>query len=109
MNARKLELPAAGTDSVAPANWRLPRGFAYARRCAIACVLMLWAYGPVMHSAFLFDDTAQIFALPTATGARLPSWIGVVRPGAHGHLLRDNVQRISFEDTLFVPHGVNTC
>ncbi len=47
--------------------------------CAAALVVLLWAYGPVMHSVFLFDDTKQMFALPSATEP-LGSWLGQVRP-----------------------------
>ena len=44
-----------------------------------AFVTLLWAYGPAMHAVFLFDDTKQMFALPSATEP-LGSWIGQVRP-----------------------------
>jgi tetratricopeptide (TPR) repeat protein len=42
-------------------------------------VLLFWAYGPAMHGPFIFDDTKQQFALPTAVEP-LSAWIGPVRP-----------------------------
>jgi hypothetical protein len=34
----------------------------YAACAAAAIVIFLWAYGPVMHAPFVFDDTTQAFA-----------------------------------------------
>jgi tetratricopeptide (TPR) repeat protein len=42
-------------------------------------ILLLWAYGPALHGAFVFDDTKQQYALPAAAEP-LRSWIGPVRP-----------------------------
>src|SRR4051794_5185541 len=44
-----------------------------------ALIAFLWAYSPVMHTEFLFDDTKQVFALSSGTSS-LRSWIGVIRP-----------------------------
>src|SRR6266702_1386488 len=41
--------------------------------------LLFWAYGPALHTGFLFDDSAQQFAMPTAS-VPLSGWIGPVRP-----------------------------
>ena len=51
-----------------------------------ALVVLFWAYGPAMHTAFLFDDTKQQFA----TARRIGPAVFVDRPGAPGadvHLL----------------------
>lgn len=42
-------------------------------------VVLFWAYGPAMHTPFLFDDTKQLFAIPAASQP-LSSWIGPLRP-----------------------------
>jgi tetratricopeptide (TPR) repeat protein len=41
--------------------------------------VLLWAYLPVMNAPFLFDDTNQQYALPSAA-LPLRGWIGPVRP-----------------------------
>jgi tetratricopeptide (TPR) repeat protein len=46
---------------------------------AAAMLALYFAYSPVMHTQFLFDDTNQQFALPSA-GEPLSAWIGPVRP-----------------------------
>jgi tetratricopeptide (TPR) repeat protein len=46
---------------------------------AIPALVLLWAYLPVMHAPFVFDDTNQQYALPTVD-APLRTWIGPVRP-----------------------------
>lgn len=52
----------------------------YAAVAAVALVVLFWAYSPVMHAGFLFDDnTFQQFTLPPAS-APLSSWIGPSRP-----------------------------
>src|SRR5713101_1864743 len=58
-----------------------PGGFmgAYALAAAVLAIVFLWAYSPVMHTGFLFDDTKQIFALSSGSSS-LRSWIGPVRP-----------------------------
>lgn len=45
--------------------------------CALVWVSMV--YSPAMHTGFLFDDTTQMFALPSASLPML-SWIGPNRP-----------------------------
>src|ERR1017187_5094691 len=40
-----------------------------------ALAVLFWVYGPAMHTGFLFDDTKQLFALPTASQP-LSAWIG---------------------------------
>jgi tetratricopeptide (TPR) repeat protein len=55
-----------------PGAWWLVTG-------VVALAAVFWAYGPALHSPFVFDDTLQQFALPTAS-APLPDWIGPVRP-----------------------------
>ena len=45
----------------------------------VTLIVLFWAYGPSMHTAFLFDDTTQQFAMPMAS-APLATWIGPVRP-----------------------------
>ena len=52
---------------------------AYGAAAFLAAVLLFMAYSPVMHTQFLFDDTNQQFALPSATEP-LSAWIGPVRP-----------------------------
>ena len=52
---------------------------AYGAAALLAAVLLFMAYSPVMHTQFLFDDTNQQFALPSATEP-LSAWIGPVRP-----------------------------
>ena len=58
--------------------------------------VVFWAYGPAMHTGFLFDDTTQHFALPTASQP-LSSWIGPVRPVLMFSYWVNS--RISMEDT----------
>jgi len=61
-----------------------------------ALAVVFWAYGPAMRTGFLFDDTTQQFALPSASGP-LSSWIGVVRPVLMFSYWVNS--RISMEDT----------
>ncbi|MCU1235514.1 MAG: Tetratricopeptide 2 repeat protein, partial [Candidatus Solibacter sp.] len=42
-------------------------------------ILLFWAYAPAMHGPFVFDDTKQQYALPSAVDP-LNTWIGPVRP-----------------------------
>jgi tetratricopeptide (TPR) repeat protein len=44
-----------------------------------ALAAAIWAYDPVMHGQFLFDDTVLPFALPNATAPFL-DWVHGVRP-----------------------------
>ena len=44
-----------------------------------ALAVLFWVYGPAIDTGFLFDDTTQQFALPSASQP-LSSWIGPVRP-----------------------------
>lgn len=55
-----------------------PSGVPYAA-AAVASLVLIWAYSPVMHTGFLFDDTNQRFARPEASDP-LRAWIGPVRP-----------------------------
>ena len=66
--------PRIGAPSLAVPGriWALALGFA-------TIFFVFWAYGPALHSPFVFDDTAQIYALPSAS-APLRNWIGPVRP-----------------------------
>jgi hypothetical protein len=41
--------------------------------------VLFWAYGPTMHTGFLFDDTKQQFAPSSASDPR-SLWLGPVRP-----------------------------
>jgi tetratricopeptide (TPR) repeat protein len=61
-----------GAPSMLTMPWRL--GIAL-----VALVIVFWAYGPAVHGGFLFDDTLQQFARPSAS-APLATWIGRVRP-----------------------------
>jgi tetratricopeptide (TPR) repeat protein len=61
-----------------------------------ALAMVFWAYGPAMRTGFLFDDTTQQFALPSASGP-LSSWIGPVRPVLMFSYWVNS--RISMEDT----------
>jgi tetratricopeptide (TPR) repeat protein len=71
MKNKKPNLPAAGAES--NTNW-LPLGAILA-----GAILLFWAYAPSLHGSFVFDDTKQQYALPTATDP-LAVWIGPVRP-----------------------------
>src|ERR1039458_6085489 len=61
------------TEAPAAQTW-MPWAVALA-----AFAVLFWAYGPTLHAVFLFDDTKQIFALPSAT-LPLGAWLGQVRP-----------------------------
>ncbi len=65
-------MPQPGAPSMLTMPWRL--GIAL-----VALVIVFWAYGPAVHGGFLFDDTLQQFARPSAS-APLATWIGRVRP-----------------------------
>jgi len=45
---------------------------------AAAVLVVFWAYGPALHGAFLFDDTAQPYAKPFSH--ELPVWLHMPRP-----------------------------
>ena len=62
-----------------------------------ALAALFWVYGPAMHTGFLFDDTKQLFALPTASQP-LSAWIGRVRPVLMFSYWVNT--RISMEDTF---------
>jgi tetratricopeptide (TPR) repeat protein len=61
-----------------------------------AVAVLFWVYGPAMHTGFLFDDTKQMFALPSAS-LPLHFWIGRVRPVLMLTYWANT--RISMEDT----------
>ena len=81
MKAKKRETP----KSARVPQGRVPQSSGYnpklwALATAVAALAaVFWAYGPALHSPFVFDDTLQQFALPTAS-APLSNWIGPVRP-----------------------------
>ena len=62
----------------------------------VALAALFWAYGPAMHTAFLFDDSKQQFAISSASDP-LSSWIGPVRPLLMFSYLVNT--RISLQDT----------
>ena len=62
-----------------------------------ALAVLFWVYGPDMHTGFLFDDSKQQFALPTASQP-LAAWIGRVRPALMFSYWVNS--RISLEDTF---------
>ena len=69
-----------------------------------ALIAFLWAYSPVLHTGFLFDDTKQIFALRTGTES-LWAWIRTpVRPVLMATYWFNN--QMSHEDT-YTYHAVN--
>ena len=70
----KSAAPRARQAAVQRPDW-LP----YLAAAAIPALVLLWAYSPVMHTGFLFDDTNQMFARPEAAEP-LRAWIGPVRP-----------------------------
>jgi tetratricopeptide (TPR) repeat protein len=76
MKAKKHKTTKSGRDPLDrayyPKAWWLVTG-------VVAFAVVFWAYGPALHSPFVFDDTLQQFALPTAS-APLSSWIGPIRP-----------------------------
>ncbi|HUA62087.1 MAG TPA: hypothetical protein VML19_25240 [Verrucomicrobiae bacterium] len=75
MKQKKTSAPvkAAPAKAATPAwDWR-PWAWA-----AAAVVLVFWAYGPSLHGAFLFDDTAQPYAKPSP--ADVSWWIHLPRP-----------------------------
>ncbi len=62
-----------------------------------ALAVLFWVYGPAMHTGFLFDDSRQMFALPSAS-LPLHAWIGRVRPVLMLTYWANT--RISMEDTF---------
>lgn len=65
--------PASGKSAPSPVwNWR-PWAWS-----AAAIVLVFWAYGPSLHGAFVFDDTAQPYAKPAPMDVSW--WIHLPRP-----------------------------
>jgi protein O-mannosyl-transferase len=80
----------------APAQRPAPSSGSWYAAALATLILLFWAYSPVIHTGFLFDDTKQRFAMPGASDP-LISWIGPVRP-----LLMVSYwinTRISMEDT----------
>ncbi len=79
MRAKSRESRRRATPAAAPAA-RTPGPAKWPYAVAAAAVLVVfWAYGPVLHGAFLFDDYVFPFALPHFS-APLRAWIGHVRP-----------------------------
>src|SRR5215470_14689149 len=62
--------------TVRPRSSRVP----YAAAAGIVVLVFLWAYSPGIRTGFVFDDTNQIFAIPSSARAPLSGWIGPVRP-----------------------------
>jgi tetratricopeptide (TPR) repeat protein len=96
---RAAPAPRAKREAAPRPDW-LP----YAAAAAIAALVLLWAYWPVMHTGFLFDDSNQMFARPDAATAPLRAWIGPVRPVLMASYWIDF--QISGQDT-FSYHAVN--
>jgi tetratricopeptide (TPR) repeat protein len=71
--ARKRRAAAAPETPVRRRNW-LPYLAAGA-----ALLAAIWAYAPALNGAFLFDDTALPFALPSVS-APFRAWVRGVRP-----------------------------
>ena len=71
MKARKSKSARAEAPATRPWLWYVA--------ALVTLVVLFWAYGPAMHTAFLFDDTKQQFAMPSASYP-LAAWIGPVRP-----------------------------
>ena len=88
MKTRKPDSARAEAPATRPWMW-------YGAALAALAVLF-WAYGPAMHTGFLFDDTKQQFAMPSASHP-LSSWIGPVRPVLMFSYWVNT--RISMEDT----------
>src|ERR1035438_7929628 len=87
----KAKKPESARADIPATRTRLWYGAALA-----AFAVVFWAYGPDMHTGFLFDDARQQFALPTASQP-LASWIGPVRPVLMFSYWVNS--RISMEDT----------
>ena len=88
MKTRKSKSARVESPAKHPFRW-------YGAALATLAVLF-WAYGPAMHTAFLFDDTTQRFALPAASQP-LSAWIGPGRPVLMFSYWVNS--RISMEDT----------
>jgi protein O-mannosyl-transferase len=93
MKTRKSK--SARVEAPATRPWFTRTGSWYGAALATLAVLF-WAYGPAMHTAFLFDDNSQHFAMPTASQP-LAWWIGPVRPVLMFSYWVNS--RISLEDT----------
>src|SRR5689334_12474529 len=76
----KTSLP-HGRGSVGEGRALVGEGRALTGVCAAAVlVVFLWAYSPVMHTGFLFDDLKQIFALSSGSSS-LWTWVKTpIRP-----------------------------
>jgi len=93
MKARKSKSARAEAPATRP--WFTRTGSWYGAALATLAGLF-WAYGPAMHTAFLFDDNSQHYAMPTASQS-LAWWIGPVRPVLMFSYWVNS--RISLEDT----------
>src|ERR1039458_7424276 len=102
MKPKKCSPPAPAAHSGGTKRWGSRRWMPWAVALA-ACLGLAWAYAPTLHAVFLFDDTKQQFALPTASQP-LSSWIGQVRPALMFTYWVNS--RLSGEDTTWY-HVVN--
>ena len=103
MKTKKPNGAVARTET--KANWQWPAAV------LAGAILLFWAYAPAMHGPFVFDDTKQQYALPTAADP-LWAWIGPVRPmlmlsyWANVQLSRDDT--FSFHMVNLLIHGITT-
>ncbi|MBS1855768.1 MAG: tetratricopeptide repeat protein [Acidobacteria bacterium] len=92
------------TAAPAPARAGAPGSLALYLAAAAALIAFGWAYSPVMHTPFLFDDTKQIFAL-TSGSESLWSWVrSPVRPLLMATYWFNN--QMSHDDT-YTYHAIN--
>ncbi|HXA52066.1 MAG TPA: tetratricopeptide repeat protein [Candidatus Acidoferrum sp.] len=81
-----------------------PRPLGLYAAAAAALILFFWAYSPVLHAPFLFDDTKQIFALASGSQS-LWVWIHTpIRPLLQATYWFNN--QLSHDDT-YTYHVVN--
>ena len=89
MKTRKPDSPSAKVPATRQWMWY--------GAALVTLVVLFWVYSPPMHTAFLFDDNTQQFAMPSAS-APLNAWIGPVRPVLMFSYWVNT--RISMEDTF---------
>src|SRR5215469_8851630 len=79
MKAKKREIKRTVTAAVPASRARGSRAWLWLVAGLGSLALVFWAYAPALHSPFIFDDTLQKYALPSAEQP-LSTWIGPVRP-----------------------------